>query len=87
MKKTLLFAALLSFAAAPAFAAVKTYQVTGPVVSMTADTITVQKGKENWEIAKGSAAIPADVKVGSRVTIYYSMTAASVEAKPEKAKR
>ena len=35
------------FAAAP-----KTYQVTGPVVEVTPDTITVMKGKEKWEIAR-----------------------------------
>jgi RNase P/RNase MRP subunit p29 len=82
MKKLIvLFALLLAFAAAPAFAAVKTYQVTGPVVEVTSDTIIVMKGKDKWEIAKGSADIPATVKAGDKVTIEYSMTAAKVTAK------
>ena len=42
----ILFSSLV-FAAGP-----KTYQVTGPVLEMKDDSITVQKGKEKWEIAK-----------------------------------
>jgi len=64
-------------------AAAKTYQVTGPVLEMTGDMIVVQKGKDRWEIARdGSTKMPADVKVGDKVTIEYRMTATSVEAKP-----
>lgn len=73
--------AVLGLAALPALAAPKTYQVTGPVLALTPDTITVQKGSEKWELAIGSAALPAGVKVGSKVTIMYSMTAASITAK------
>jgi len=78
-------------ASAPVWAATKTYQVTGPVLEMTADKIVVQKGKDKWELAPGSAVIPATVKVGSKVTIEYTMTAATIEdkdaAKPAKAKK
>ena len=56
-----------------------TYQVTGPVVSSTADSITVKKGSENWEIARGDD--KTDVKAGDKVTITYTMTAKKVEAK------
>jgi hypothetical protein len=64
-------------------AAVKTYQVTGPVLEVTADKIVVQKGDEKWEIARdGSTKITGDVKVGAKVTVQYRMTAASVEVKP-----
>ena len=81
MKKIIMIAcALALFAVSPAFAA-KTYQVTGPVVEVTADSIIVKKGNEKWEIAKGSAEIPADVKKGDKVTIEYSMTADKVTAK------
>jgi RNase P/RNase MRP subunit p29 len=70
-----------AFAAAP-----RTYQVTGPVLAVTADTIVVQKGQDRWEIARdGSTKVTGDLKVGAKVTIEYRMTAASVEVKPEAA--
>lgn len=87
MKKLIVLGAVAALAfSAPAFAAPKTYQVTGPVVELSADKIVVQKGKEKWEIAQGSAALPAGVKVGDKVTIEYSMTAATVTSKEASAK-
>jgi hypothetical protein len=77
--------ALLGFALAPgaAFAAQpKTYQVTGPVLELTDDVITVQKGKEKWEIARtADTKVNGELKVGAKVTIEYRMAAASVEVK------
>jgi hypothetical protein len=74
--------ALLSAAAASA-AAVKTYQVTGPVLEVSSDMIVVQKGKDRWEIARdGSTKVTGDLKVGAKVTIEYRMSATSVEVKP-----
>ena len=79
-----LTAALL--AAAPSYAAgPKSYQVTGPILAIDADTITVQKGTEKWQIARGSANIPAEAKVGAKVTIMYTMTATEVAVKDNKA--
>jgi hypothetical protein len=64
-----------------------TYQVTGPVLSVTPTAITVQKDKEKWEIARdASTQVKGDLKVGAKVTIKYRMTAASVEVKDEKKK-
>jgi hypothetical protein len=61
---------------------VKSYQVTGPVLDVTADTITVQKGSDPWQIAKSPATKGgADVKKGDKVTVYYTMTASEIEAK------
>jgi len=75
------FAAVM-LAAAPSYAAgAKTYQVTGPILTIDADTITVQKGSEKWQIARGSANVPADAKVGTKVMITYTMTAAEVTVK------
>jgi RNase P/RNase MRP subunit p29 len=61
-----------------------TYQVTGPVIGMTPTTITVQKDNEKWEIARDQVTPVrgGDLKVGSRVTVKYRMTAISVEVKP-----
>lgn len=63
-------------------AAAKTYQVTGPLLEISADTIVVQKGQDRWEIARdASTKVTGDLKVGARVTIEYRMTATSVEVK------
>ena len=72
--------------AASVSAAVKTYQVTGPVLEVKADSIVVQKGNEKWEIAKDAATkVTGDLKVGAKVTIEYRMTATTVTVKPEAA--
>jgi cytochrome c1 len=65
-----------------ALAADKTYQVTGPILEVTDTTIVVQKGKEKWEIARTKdTKVTGELKVGAKVTIQYTMTAASIEAK------
>ena len=88
MKTTSLLAiafALLGFAA-PVHAAGTTYQATGPVLEVTDATIVIQKDKEKWEIARtADTKITGEIKVGEKVTIQYTMTATSVEVKPEKA--
>jgi hypothetical protein len=72
--------------AVSAEAAVKTYQVTGPVLEIRADAIVVQKGSDRWEIAKDAATkVTGDLKVGAKVTIEYRMTAATVTVKAEPA--
>lgn len=66
----------------------KSYQVTGPVLEVTPTTITVKKGNDNWEITRTSKTkITGDLKVGARVTIYYTMVAAEVEVKEGKGKK
>ncbi len=86
MKKLTLLA--LSYAAA-GFAssalAGTTYQATGPVLEVTDSKIVIQKDKEKWEIARtADTKVTGEIKVGSKVTIQYTMTAATVEAKPDK---
>jgi GH43 family beta-xylosidase len=75
-------------AATPAFAAsAKAYQVTGPVLEVNNEMIVVMKGKDRWEIARdASSKVPADIKKGDKVTIYYKMTATEVETKAAPAK-
>jgi hypothetical protein len=84
--KALIAAMTLALSTTGALAATKTYQVTGPVLEVSADSITVQKGKEKWEIARGADAKieGGDPKVGDKVTIEYRMTAATVTVKPGK---
>lgn len=89
--KTNAFAALacavLGFGTPVFGQAVSSYQVTGPVLEVTDTKIVVQKGKEKWELARtADTKITGDLKVGSKVTIQYTMTAATVDAKADKEK-
>ena len=68
-------------------AEVKTYQVTGPVLELNDTMIVVQKGDDKWQIARNkNTKVTGELKVGTKVTIYYQMVATDVEGKPEKKK-
>ena len=72
----LLAIAALSLSGPVLAADLKTYDV-------TADTITVQKGKDAWQIGRGAdTKTTADVKKGDKVTVMYRMTATAIEVKP-----
>ena len=88
MKKTnylclaLLCGCILSSTSLTRAADAKTYQVTGPVLELTPATVTVQKGDDKWQIARDqNTKITGDLKVGSKVTIYYRMVATEIESK------
>jgi len=84
MKKIILTLAIVAIASLQLTAAeTKSYQVTGPVLEVTATTITVQKGEDKWQIAS-DAATTGNAKVGDKVTIQYQMVAKSVEIKSAK---
>ena len=77
-----LFAAVFLLASVAIAAGPKDYQVTGPVLDVTDDVITVEKGKDRWEIGRNKdTKINGDLKKGSKVTIQYKMTASSVDVK------
>ncbi len=83
MKKSLVFVLcallflVLVYAATP-----KTYQVTGPVLDIKGDIITVQKGNEKWEIVRtADTKITGNLVVGAKVTIEYKMVAATIVVK------
>ncbi len=75
MKKMLVVVSL--FAAQVASA----YQVTGPVLEVSDSKIVVQKGKEKWELKKDAGTKAADIKVGDKVTVEYTMTATVITSK------
>jgi len=78
-------AAVMIGISSPVFAGT-TYQATGPVLELTDAKIVIQKGKEKWEIARtADTKVTGDLKVGEKVTIEYTMTAVTIEAKPDKA--
>lgn len=87
MKTLALIAAASLALSSAAFAGAKTYQVTGPVLEVTDSMITVQKGKDRWEIDRNSdtKVNGGDMKVGDKITINYTMTAKDVEVKAAKA--
>lgn len=60
----------------------KSYQVTGPIIALTDSVITVQKGDEKWEIARSAATkTTGKLAVGNKVTVFYKMSADSIEVK------
>ena len=82
MKKSVLVLVAVLFLFTAAWAGPAQYQVTGPVLEVRDDAIVVQKGNEKWEIARDKAtAVSGDLKVGSKVTIFYTMQASKVEVK------
>src|SRR5262245_56621740 len=87
MKRLVVLLVLVGMIAATlALGAVNTYQVTGPVLAVTADSIVVQKGREKWELGRdASTKVTGDLMVGAKVTIEYRMTAATVTVKEEAA--
>jgi len=78
----LALAALLVLPVANFAESVNTYQVTGPILELTASKIVVQKNDEKWEIARdANTKIQGDLKVGAKVTIQYRMSATKIEVK------
>jgi hypothetical protein len=75
-------ALILSISHAGSAEAVKTYQVTGPVLELSESKIVVQKGDEKWEISRDANSKSTEgLKIGSKVTIHYRMHATRIEVK------
>ena len=91
MKTTTAFSLLAAASLAlssMAFAGTKDYQVTGPILEVNDSMIAVQKGKDRWEIARDSnTKASGEMKVGDKVTVHYTMTATSIEAKAAKGEK
>jgi len=57
----------------------KAYQVTGPVLTINGDVITVQKGQDKWELTKtADTEITGKLAVGTKVKIEYKMVATKI---------
>jgi len=73
----LLAGAVLGFAAAAA-----TYQKTGVVKEVAADSFTLDLGKEEWRFYTDPATQGKEaVKTGQKLTVTYKQVATKVEAK------
>lgn len=82
MKRSVLILCAVLFLSTSALAGSAQYQVTGPVLEARDDVVVVQKGNEKWEIARDKAtAISGDLKVGAKVTVFYTMQASKIEVK------
>ncbi len=67
-------------------APLKVHQVTGPVRSLTERMIQIQKGQDMWQIERRpSSYLPSGIKVGSSVTVEYTMVAVRVARRGKKA--
>jgi hypothetical protein len=90
LRKSLFVAAIAAGLLAPASAMakkVKEYQVTGPVVSVEDNVVTIQKDQEKWEIEINSdTKVEGKLKPGEKVTIYYHMIANKVDKKAASSK-
>lgn len=63
-------------------AAAATYQKTGVVKEVGADTFTIDLGKEEWRFYTDAATQGKDVvKAGQKVTVTYKQLATKIEAK------
>jgi len=83
---SLIAAASLLLSSVSFAADAKDYQVTGPVLEVSDSMITVQKGKDPWQIARNSSTkTSGDIKKGDKVTVHYTMTATDIEVKADKA--
>ncbi len=84
MKIRYLLPLVFSFVLGASAAQPKEYQVTGPIVALTDDVITVDKSGEKWEIGRSAATkVTGKLAVGSRVTVYYRMGATAVDVKED----
>ena len=82
-----LILAFFLLAAAPAQAATKAIVVTGPVTEVRDDVVVIQKGKQQWEIARTpGTAIRGELRKGALVTVEVYLSAGSIEVRDEKKK-
>lgn len=84
MKKLIVSGLILT----SSFAFAKDYQVTGIVLDVTTTSVIVDKKGEKFEIGlpSGVKTTGGEIKKGSKVTVYYKMTASEVEIKADKKK-
>jgi hypothetical protein len=68
----------------------QTFQVSGPVVDLSATTVTLEKAKgERWVIARDAITrvLGGELKVGNQVTVSYVMAADNIVVKSGKTER
>lgn len=89
IRSALMYTALAGTLISPTLSLAKDYQVTGLVTEVSDSKIIVDKKGEKFEMtrqahSKISSQPGQELKVGSKVTVYYSMTASEIEVKDDK---
>jgi hypothetical protein len=80
MKKAIFLVCVFIFVAVIASAAgSKTYMISGTITDMKGDVFTIQKDNTKYEMSRDAEAkVNGDLKVGSKVTVVYKMTATTI---------
>jgi len=79
---TLVLAGLLAGAVLGFAAAAATYQKTGVVKEVAADSFTLDLGKEEWRFyTDGTTQGKEAIKAGQKLTVTYKQVATKIEAK------
>jgi hypothetical protein len=76
---------LVLLASLSAGAATRAILITGPVTDVREDVIVIQKGKQQWEIARGPATkVRGELRKGALVTIEVYLSAGTIDVREEK---
>lgn len=66
-------------------AATRAVVISGPVTEVRDDVIVIQKGKQQWEIARGAATkVRGELRKGALVTIEVYLSAGTIDVREEK---
>ena len=78
----ILFSLLVSVSA---LAATRAVVISGPITDIREDMIVIQKGKQQWEIARGpSTKVRGELRKGALVTIEVYLSAGTIDVRDEK---
>lgn len=59
--------------------------ITGPVTDVREDMIVIQKGKQQWEIARGpSTKVRGELRKGALVTIEVYLSAGNIDVREDR---
>jgi hypothetical protein len=88
MKKVIfLVFAFMIIAVTASAAGSKTYMLSGTVTDVKGDVFTVQKDNAKYEMTRDAAAkVNGEIKVGSKVSVAYKMTATTIVVTAESKK-
>lgn len=68
-----------------ALAATRAVLITGPITDIREDAIVIQKGKQQWEIARGAATkVRGELRKGALVTIEVYLSAGTIDVREDK---
>jgi hypothetical protein len=86
MKKAIILVCMFIFVATIASAAgSKTYMISGTITDVKGDVFTIQKDNVKYEMIRDAEAkVNGDLKIGSKATVVYKMTATTIAVSEDK---